>query len=421
MKIVSQGWFRSILLLPFLLLAIGLTEGRAQEAVTMEGAAQEEAQEEAQQSAETDWSELERRMLRSLWLGSLGPVPADPSNRVADDPKAAALGQKIFLDTRFSDNGEIACATCHQPDLYFTDGLPLSKGIGVAGRGAPSLIGTAYSPWLYWDGRRDSHWSQALVPLETPVEHGFDRQRVLGVIAEDAGYRAVYEEIFGPLPAADDDETAINTAFANVGKALAAFERHILPKPTRFDLYVEALLSEGAAAEEAEPRLSAAEIAGLKLFISEQAQCTRCHNGPLFSNFGFHNIGLIELKRGVRTYDFGRIKGIKEALEDPFGCTGDYSDAAPEQCQEQAFVKTWGVELAGAFKVPTLRNVAKTAPYMHDGRFADLHEVLEHYKTAPVKRLGHQELNPLELTPEQIDQIIAFLGSLTGPFSTGPE
>lgn len=359
-----------------------------------------------------DWSPAELRMLRSLQLGNLKPVPPDPSNRFADDPRAAALGERIFFDTRFSDNGAVACATCHRPEKYFTDGLPLSKGIGETKRGAPSLIGTAYSPWLYWDGRRDSHWAQALVPLETPVEHGLDRRRVLGVIAEDPDYRAAYEEIFGSLPGETDDGDPINRAFANVGKALAAFQRGFLPTPARFDAYVKAL---GEGGGDAEPDLSPDEITGLKLFISETTECTRCHNGPLFTNFGFHNIGLIRLQRGVRSYDVGRVRGVKQALQDPFRCDGPYSDAGAGQCEELEFVRTWGVEISGAFKVPTLRNIAETAPYMHDGRFRSLREVLEHYREAPGGALGHQELNPLELTDLQLDQIAAFLGTLTGP------
>ncbi len=371
----------------------------------------------AEDVAAQDWSPAELRMLRSLQLESLKPLPPDPSNRFADDPRAAALGERIFFDTRFSDNGEVACATCHQPEKYFTDGLPLSKGIGETGRGAPSLIGTAYSPWLYWDGRRDSHWAQALVPLETPVEHGFDRRRVLGVIAADADYRAAYEQVFGKLPGDADDEEAINRAFANVGKAVAAFERSFLPAPSRFDAYVKAL-GEGGGGRES--KLSPDEIAGLKLFIGETTQCTRCHNGPLFTNFEFHNIGLIRLMRGVRKYDVGRIKGVKQALASPFRCDGPYSDAKPGQCKELEFVRTWGMELTGAFKVPTLRNVAETGPYMHDGRFQSLRDVLEHYRKAPGGGLGHQELNALELTDLQLDQIAAFLATLTGPAPSAP-
>ncbi len=358
------------------------------------------------------WTSAELNVLGSLWLGRLGPVPPDPSNRFADDPEAAALGEHFFFDTRFSDNNQVACATCHQPERYFTDGRRLAQGIGETLRGAPSLIGTSYSPWLYWDGRRDNHWSQALVPLETPVEHGFDRRRVLAVIAADDGYRTTYEKVFGALPGDGSDDETINRAFANVGKALAAYERGILPTPSRFDAYVEALLNDRA---DADPVLDPDEIAGLKLFISDEVQCTRCHNGPMFTNFGFHNIGLIQLKRGVRAYDVGRVRGTKEAQADPFRCSGVYSDAEPGECTEEQFIRMKGQELAGAFKVPTLRNIAETAPYMHTGQFATLDEVLKHYRTPPKGGLGHLELNPLDLTDREAKQIVAFLGSLTGP------
>ena len=150
-------------------------------------------------------------------------------------------------------------------------------------------------------------------------------------------------------------------------------------------------------------------------------KCLRCHNGPLFTNFGFHNIGLIEGKRGVTDYDFGRVQGVKEALADPFRCMGPYSDAKPEEdCIEERFVLKKAKELVAAFKVPTLRNIAETAPYMHDGRFKTLRAVLEHYREAPAFRIGFQQLLPLDLAPGQLDQIEAFLGSLTGSLIAAP-
>lgn len=365
----------------------------------------------AKRDRAAEWTPSELRVIRSLWIESLQPVPPDPSNRVADDPKAAELGEWLFFDDRFSANGEVACASCHRPELYFTDGRPLAKGIGETARGAPSLVGTAYSPWLYWDGRRDSHWSQALVPLETPEEHGIGRRRVLAIIADDAVMRSAYETLFDQLPDDGADDETIDHAFANVGKALAAYQRGLLPSPSRFDSYVGALLDDE---EDPVSILSEDERAGLKLFIGDEAQCVRCHNGPLFTNFGFHNIGLIEGKRGVSTYDFGRATGVREAMADPFRCDGPFSDADPDACIEQRFVKMKAKELVAAFKVPTLRNVAETAPYMHDGRFGTLRDVLEHYKEAPAFRIGFQQLFPLDLTAAELQQIEAFLGTLTG-------
>lgn len=376
----------------------------------------------AERQTSSEWTPGELRVLRSLWIESLMPVPPDPSNGVADDPEAADLGERLFFDVRLSANGEVACATCHRPALHFTDGRPLARGIGETSRGAPSLIGVAYSPWLYWDGRRDSLWSQALVPLETEVEHGLDRHRVLDVISDDDGLAESYQALFGPLPDRSAADEAVNRAFANVGKAIAAYERSLLPKPAPFDAFVASLLDAAEhGTEQDQPILSEDEIAGLRLFISDRAQCLRCHNGPLFTNYGFHNIGLIEGKRGVRDYDFGRVKGVREAMDDPFRCDGPYSDAGPDDCTEERFVLKRSKDLIAAFKVPTLRNVAATAPYMHDGRFATLREVLQHYKEAPNFRIGFQQLLPLDLTPREIQQLIGFLGTLTGPPPDAPK
>ena len=146
------------------------------------------------------WTESDLQMLQSLSLAELGPLPADPGNAVADDPRAAEFGHALFFDTRLSGNGGISCATCHQPARSFTDGLPRGQAIGTSKRNTPTIIGTAYSPWLYWDGRRDSQWSQALSPLEDVNEHATDRQQVLDVIRNDPDYRAHYAALFGALP-----------------------------------------------------------------------------------------------------------------------------------------------------------------------------------------------------------------------------
>ena len=144
------------------------------------------------------WSDQEQGLIASLSLSALGPVPADPSNRVADDPRAVELGRTIFADTRFSADGKVACATCHLPDRQFQDDLGLGKGVGTTGRRTMPIAGMAYSPFLFWDGRKDSLWSQALGPMESPVEHGGDRTQYAHLIA--AAYRTPYEALFGPLP-----------------------------------------------------------------------------------------------------------------------------------------------------------------------------------------------------------------------------
>ena len=146
------------------------------------------------------WNEMEINILRSLWIGSLPPLQQDPSNAYSDNPEAASLGRQIFFDKRFSANGKISCATCHKPELAFTDGLARARAIGKTKRSTPSIVGTAYSPWLFWDGRSDSQWSQALGPLENAKEHGGSRMQYAHIIDQDNHYRKKYESIFVPMP-----------------------------------------------------------------------------------------------------------------------------------------------------------------------------------------------------------------------------
>src|SRR5688572_4180531 len=133
------------------------------------------------------WSKEELDQLRSLSISSLEPLPPDPSNRVADDARAAEFGQRLFFDKRLSSNGEVSCASCHLPGKVFQDGTPLAKGVGTTDRRTMSVIGTARSPWQFWDGRKDSQWAQALGPLESPVEHGGDRTQYAHIAAEQIG------------------------------------------------------------------------------------------------------------------------------------------------------------------------------------------------------------------------------------------
>jgi cytochrome c peroxidase len=385
------------------------------------------------------WTSEETELLRGLWIGSLPPLPPDPSNRYADDPRAAELGHKLFFDTRFSTTGDVSCATCHQPNLMFNDGLSLAEGVGTTDRKTMTVIGTAYSPWQFWDGRADSQWSQALGPLENAVEHGGARTMYVHLIAEH--YRAEYESIFGPLPDFSDpsrfpalagpvddptiraawdamtpeDQDAVTQVFVNMGKAIAAYERLLLPAPSRFDRYVEALLNKNWRAMN--KTLSEDEVAGLRLFIG-QAQCINCHNGPLFTNNDFHNTG-VPTAPGL-PLDRGRATGVQALLSDEFNCLGRWSDADEADCAELRFLVSEGEQLEGAFKPSTLRNIAETAPYMHAGQFATLEEALQHYNQAPDSPTGHTELEPLNLTEGEIAQLVAFLRALSGGVNADP-
>ena len=360
------------------------------------------------------WTDAEIAMLRSLWIGSLPPLPPDSTNAVADDERAARFGQRLFFDLRLSGNGAVSCATCHQPARRFTDGLPKAVGIGTARRNTRSIVGSAYSPWQYWDGRRDSLWSQALTPLETPVEQGGDRASIVTLVAADSDYRSRYEALFGPLPASDDAQ-GIDRAFANLGKAMEAYERLIQPGPSRFDAYVEAVIAGDAAAQHA--TFSDGEIRGLRLFIGE-ANCTQCHNGPLFTNNEFHNTGVIAFPGEVP--DKGRVQGVREVLADPFNCAGDFSDDPTHDCPELDFART-GATLIGAMRTPSLRNLGGTEPYMHEGQFASLADVLKNYNQAPLAMIGHNEAKPLGLSSRQLRELEAFLETLDAPLATPAE
>ena len=176
------------------------------------------------------WTEDERAVLRSLWIGSLPEPPPDLSNMVADNEAAAAFGHRLFFDPRLSKNGLVACATCYIPELAFTDGRKRARGLGNTARNTPTIIGAAYSPWQFWDGRKDSLWSQALGPFENAKEHASSRDWVVGVVRRDLDYRRRYRALFGPVPEPADTK-GIDRAFANLGKSIAAYERAILPAP----------------------------------------------------------------------------------------------------------------------------------------------------------------------------------------------
>lgn len=357
------------------------------------------------------WTDEEVTVLRSLWLQSLPELPPDTSNAVADDPAAALFGAQLFVDTRLSSNGMISCATCHQHELRFSDGMQKGRGIGRTRRNTPSIVGSAYSPWQYWDGRRDSQWSQALSPLEDPNEHGSERSQIARLIEADEAYSASYESLFGAFPdlSAAPDGNAIARVFSNVGKTIAAFERTLVPTTSRFDQYVAAVVEGDEVAQR--NLFSSDEIRGLRLFIGA-ANCTQCHNGPLLSNHEFHNTGVISFPGEIP--DKGRAVGVREVLENEFNCQSAYNDDDSRNCPELEFVLT-GVELLGAVRTPSLRNLEGTEPYMHKGQISNLLAVLEHYNEAPDAMIGHSEVKPLGLKSRQLRQLEAFLLTLAAP------
>ncbi len=370
----------------------------------------------------------ERAAIGSLALAALPPLPADPTNRFADDPAAAALGATLFFDQRLSANGKVACATCHKIDRQFQDDLPLGEGLGTANRRTMPLAGAAWKRWFFWDGRKDSLWSQALSPLENAAEQAGNRTAYAHFMARNFGPR--YERIFGPIPdlgslpadasplgtpaeqaawaaMSEADRRGVDRIFANMGKAIEAFERALPYPQTRFDRFAAAL----AAGQPPGPAdaLSAQETLGLKLFLG-RANCVTCHNGPGFSDGGFHNTG-IPAVAGLPP-DLGRETGVAEVTADRFNCLGPFSDANPQGCTALASLAGRGAGLTRAYKTPSLRGVAGRPPYMHAGQMPTLEAVLDHYSRAPVSPGGVSEVKPLDLSTDERKALVAFLQTL---------
>jgi cytochrome c peroxidase len=379
------------------------------------------------------WSDQEKAILRSLWIGSLGDPPVDPSNKYSDNPKVAAFGRTLFFEDHFSGNMKVSCATCHREDYSFTDNLPLSHGMDTTPRRSMPLAGVAFNSWFFWDGRADSLWSQALGPIENKLEHGISRTMSAYIISKY--HREEYESLFGPIPEiteekwpqdarpAQDDPNAlkawvlmtpeqreaVNRIYVNMGKSIAAFVRTILPQPSPFDRYVKQVLADETMISRMS--LTDKEAAGLRLFIGK-AKCTNCHNGPMFTNSDFHNLGIPQKNKAEP--DKGRFAAITQVLSSEFNCLGIYSDAHPNECSELRFIDTSEKKYIRAFKTPTLRGVTDRPPYMHAGQFATVGEVLEFYRSqATNPELGHGNLTDTEL-----DKIEAFLRTLSSPITS---
>ncbi|MGH8223584.1 MAG: cytochrome c peroxidase, partial [Woeseiaceae bacterium] len=382
------------------------------------------------------WSAAETALLESLWIGSLAAPPRDASNRFSRQPAVAELGKRLFFDRGLSSTGTVSCSSCHDPDKYFADGKRVSVGTGSTTRNAPSLLGASYHKWFYWDGRRDSLWAQALTPMESVGEMENTRVNVVRYVLGNEKYASALKKMGGAVsdfgdesrfpPGAGpyttaagkgawygmrpEDREAVNRAFSDIGKIIAAYVETLQHAPSRFDSFVEALL-EGDPAAGAEI-LTHDEQQGLRLFLDVgRTHCLRCHNGPLFTNFGFHNVATAMSDKGLP--DFGRMAGLQAAMVDEFNCRGKYSDARDDRCLEIRFA-TEEHNSIGAFKVPGLRDVADTAPYLHDGRLSDLEEVVRFYMRQPEPELEPHELLPLTLSDGEVEQMVAFLRTLSG-------
>ncbi len=377
---------------------------------------------------------------RILELSPLPAPPPDPTNRFADDERAARLGQALFYDKRFSGKGEVSCSTCHEPERSWTDGRSVGQAIGRLTRNTPALWNVAYNRWFTWDGRKDSLWSQALLPLEDPREHGGSRLQYAHLLCADAAYRPAYEAIFGPLPDLSDaalyaaegrpipgdpdhphsvawhaipvkHRAPIDRVFANMGKALAAYQRKLLSRHAPFDTFVE-----GVRENDAEKRAALPPLArrGLQLFLG-RGNCHICHAGPNFTDLEFHANRLPLVERAPE--DRGRHEGIGFLKEDPFNAIGLFSDQITGTPHAKIAYLFRNVHNWGEFKTPSLRNVALTAPYMHDGSMATLEDALHFYSTLenaqPAHKGGDKLLQALRLSAAETEALLAFLDSLS--------
>ncbi len=386
------------------------------------------------------WSPQDVAAISSLRLKEAGDLPVDPSNAYEASPEAIALGRTLFHDPRFSANGKVSCASCHVAERQFEDSLPRGQGIGPGKRRTMPVMGAMHSPFLFWDGRKDSLWSQALGPLEDALEHGGNRVGIARIMT--TRYRAEYEKIFGPAPAlqslpaaasptgpaaereawahlTEGSRMQVNRVYANMGKAIAAFERTIAYGESRFDRYADAVASGDKSGQQV---FTPQEVQGLRIFLT-RGQCITCHNGPMLTDHAFHNTGVPQ----AATPDRGRYDGIRKLVRDEFNCLGPYSDARPEQCTELLYLAEEDTSQIGSFRTPGLRNVALRPPYMHAGQFTTLEQVIAHYMRAPAAAAGRSELAAhgerrtdkivIHLASPDIRDLAAFLRTLTGPVS----
>ena len=352
------------------------------------------------------FTDIERS--RVLAHGPWPPAPAlDPGNAWAGRPDTVALGQRLFFEPRLAPDARLACASCHLPSMAFADGQRRSFGRAMLDRNAPSLWNAVHQRWWGWDGAADSLWSQALRPLRDARELASHPAHLRRLLAGDAELACRWRRSFGAPPPDDDEALLVLTA-----KALGAFVGSLESAATPFDRFRDAL-ARGDAAVAA--RYPAAARRGLQLFVG-RGRCHLCHAGPLFSNGEFADIGAgFFVRPGV--VDSGRHGGIQVLQASPHNLLSPAADTAGE-----AATKTRHVHLQhrnfGEFKVPSLRNVVQTAPYLHDGRVATLAGMVRHYSELNLERLhadGERILEPLHLTPAETRDLLAFLRSLDDP------
>jgi len=334
------------------------------------------------------------------------PVAPDPSNRVSGSPAAIALGRALFFDTRLSAGNTMACATCHLPQQALSDGRERAQGRVRLDRNTPGLWNVGLARWFGWDGAADSLWAFAIRPILHPDEMAATPGQVATLIRSDATLACWYEKAFGARPANDPERLLADTA-----KTLAAYLETLVSGKSDFDLLHDSLARGDSSAA---ARYPAAARRGLGLFFG-RGRCAVCHFGANFSNGEFHDIGIPYLAAPGRV-DPGRHGGIVAVKGDRFNRLGEFSDAAAGISAGHTRHVIQNHATYGQFKVPSLRNVELTSPYMHNGHLKTLHDVVRHYSELPEDRLhqdGEALLKPLHLAENEIDALVAFLRTLT--------
>lgn len=288
-------------------------------------------------------------------------VPHPPDN--APTPERVALGKQLFFDPRLSGSGFLSCASCHNPAMGWSDGLPTGLGHDFKrlGRATPTILNTVYQPLLMWDGRKSNLEDQALGPIEAAGEMNMPLAQLEKRLQGITGYKSQFERAY----------PGEGITRATVGKAIASFERTVVSTDAPFDRW-----------RKGEPQaISASAQRGFRVF-QDKGNCAKCHQGFNFTDNGFHNIGVKSLSE---VEDEGRFAHRKIKI------------------------------LKGAFKTPTLRDVALTGPYMHNGMYETLEEVVDHYdRGGDVKTNLSPNMQPLNLSPQDKADLVAFMKSLTG-------
>ena len=351
-----------------------------------------------------DFSDAEKRAILRH-----GPWPApwtpDPSNRASGNAEAIALGERLFFEPRLSPTGKVLCATCHAPFRGWQDARARAFGHADTDRNTQSLFDVRYNRWFGWDGAGDSLWAQSIRPMLDAREMGGSQAHAAALVRGDAELSCRYTKVFGTPPPASDE-----SVLAGIGKALAAFQETIVSGRSPFDDFRDALSRSDFSSMKKYPE---AAQRGLRIFVG-RGNCSACHFGPTFSNGEFHDTGVpFFIKGGV---DPGRHGGIRKLEMSPLNLLSAHNDDR----SGASAIKTRQVALEhrnfGEFKVPGLRNVAQTAPYMHNGSLATLADVVRHYSELNPDRLhsdGESLLKPLRLSAGEAADLVAFLESLS--------